>query len=85
MDKKAIQTLGNSIARRAGYGTATEIYIDRRLKPGTGKVISHTAYGYRKNTTGEYVPHAYRSRFGWKNTHYQHAETIVVLNPGKEA
>ena len=80
---KSIQTLGNSIARRAGYGLATEIKIDRRLKPGTGYVAEHVAYGYRKNTTGEYVPNKYRANFGWKNTYYQHAETIVVLNPTK--
>ena len=83
MDKKAIQTLGNAIARRAGYGTATGIKIDRRLKPGTGYVAEHVAYGYRKNTTDEYVPNIYRANFGWKNTYYQHAETIVVLNPNE--
>ena len=84
MDKKAIQILANRIARREGYGLATEIRIDRRLKPGTGRVISHTRYGYRKYTTGEYVPNKYLANFGWKNTYYQHAETVVVLNPGKE-
>ena len=83
MDKKAIQTLGNKIARQAGYSTATEIKIDRRLKPGTGYVAEHVDYGYRKNTTDEYVPHAYRNKFGWKNMYYQPAKTFVVLNPIK--
>lgn len=78
---KDMQKLANSIARKNGQGTATKIKIDRRLKKGTGKVISHTPYGYRKNTTDEYVPNAYRQKFGWKNTYYQNAETIVVINP----
>lgn len=33
--------------------------------------------GYRKNTTDEYVPNAYRANFGWKNTYYQHARLAI--------
>ena len=81
MENPEIKRLANSIARKSGYGIATIIKIDHRLKSGTGKVISRTDYGYRKYTTGEYVPNAYRNKFGWKNTYYQNAETVVALNP----
>lgn len=37
--------------------------------------------GYRKNTTGQYVPNSYRSKFGWKNTYYQSASLELTLNP----
>ena len=68
------QKRANIIARRAGYGSATSIiYGDE------DKVVSHTSYGYRKRTTGEYVPNSYRNKFGWKNTYYQRAETVVML------
>ena len=78
MVTKGAQKRANSVARRAGYGSATSIII------GDGdKVISHTPYGYRKRTTGEYVSNSYRNKFGWKNTYYQHAETVVMLK--KEA
>ena len=64
----------NSIARKNWYGKATQIIFgteDRR--------VSHTGYGYRKYTTGEYVCNKYRSNFGWKNTYYQPAETVVMV------
>ena len=64
----------NSIARKSGYGRATEIILGDE-----DKVVSHTRYGYRKYTTGEYVCNKYRSNFGWKNTFYQHAETVVTV------
>ena len=68
------QKRANSIARKEGYGTATTIvYGDE------DKVVSHTPYGYRKYTTGEYVPNSYLCNFGWKNTYYQHAKTTVML------
>ena len=64
----------NRVARAAHYGRATAIIL------GTcNRVCYHTAYGYRKCTTGEYVPRAYRANFGWKNTYYQWAETIVEI------
>ena len=71
------QKRANQIARQAGYGTATEIIFGD-----AEKVVSHTSYGYRKETTGEYVPKAYLNNFGWKNTYYQHAETVVMLRAG---
>lgn len=35
--------------------------------------------GYRKNTTGEYVPNSYLNNFGWKNTYYQHASLYITI------
>ena len=72
-----IQKFANSVARKHGHGTATSIVFDKSLQ--TPIVISHVQYGYRKNTTGEYVPNAYRKMFGWKNTYYQNAETTIGL------
>lgn len=72
--KNPIQVRANSIARKHGYGAATEIIFGNE-----DKVVSHTRYGYRKCTTGEYVPNAYRNKFGWKNTYYQNAETTVMV------
>jgi len=71
---KDIQKKANAIARKNGYGTATSIVFGNE-----NKVISHICYGYRKNTTGEYVPNKYRSNFGWENTYYQSAETEVMV------
>jgi hypothetical protein len=71
---KTLQQRANSIARKAGYHSATEIIL------GDGdRVADHTRYGYRKNTTGEYVANAYRNNFGWKNTYYQRAITVVMV------
>lgn len=64
----------NKIARAAGYGRATQIVFGSEEK-----VLRHVRYGYCKNTTGEYVSNAYRHHFGWKNTYYQPAETVVQL------
>jgi hypothetical protein len=64
----------NRIARQNGFGKATAVEFGIE-----DKVISHTCYGYRKYTTGEYVPNKYLANFGWKNTYYQHAETIVQI------
>lgn len=71
---KLYHKMANIIARQNGYGSATEI-----VRGDDNKVISHTRYGYRKYTTGEYVPNSYLSNFGWKNTYYQHACTVVML------
>lgn len=70
----AYRRTANRIARLAGYGAATAI-----IRGTESRVMSHVAYGYRKTTTGEYVPLAYRAKFGWKNTYYQSAETVVML------
>ena len=42
-------------------------------------IAGFTRCGFRKNTTGEYVPNAYRNNFGWKNTYYQHAELRIFV------
>jgi hypothetical protein len=64
----------NVIARQYGYGFATAYQFGD-----CEKIISRTNYGWRKNTTDEYVPNAYRANFGWKNTYYQNAITIVQI------
>ena len=68
------QKSANRIARAGGHGRATKIiYGDE------DKIVATTAFGYRKYTTGEYVPLAYRANFGWKNTYYQRAQCTVML------
>ena len=74
--EEKIQTMANSIARKAGYNVATTILFGNVKSP---KIIDRTPYGYRKYTTGEYVSNAYRNHFGWKNTYYQKASTTVLL------
>jgi hypothetical protein len=64
----------NAIARRAGHGRATSLIFGDQ-----DRVIDHTAFGYRKKTTGEYVPNKYLANFGWKNTYYQCARTTVMV------
>lgn len=75
---KHVRKMANIVARKAGYGSATEIRCTT-TGPIVPRVIKHTQYGYRKNTTDEYVPNSYRNNFGWKNTYYQNAETIVAI------
>jgi len=74
--EKDIQIIANVVARNEGCGSATEI---RFAKTDVAYVADHTRYGYRKITTGQYVPNKYVRNFGWKNTYYQNAETVVVL------
>jgi len=73
LTKEQVQK-ANSVARTAGYGSATSIILGSE-----DRVVYHISAGYRKRTTGEYVPHAYRAHFGWKNTYYQQAVTIVEI------
>ena len=72
--RKAIKT-ANQIARAHRCGVATEIVVGD-----DSQYLSSTAFGYRKNTTGEYVPKKYLANFGWKNTYYQHAKCKVMVN-----
>ena len=72
--RKPILT-ANQIARKAGFGRATCVIVGD-----DSKVVAYTRYGYRKWTTGEYVPNAYRCNFGWKNTYYQAAVCDVMVN-----
>ena len=71
-----IQKRANSVARKHGHGKATHVIFGYCAND---HISDSTPYGYRKNTTGEYVPNAYRNHFGWKNTYYQHAKCTVVL------
>lgn len=70
-----IQKLANSIARKYGAGKATEISFAQV----TDIQVSHIRFGWRKRTTGQYVPNAYRRKFGWKNTYYQEAITKITF------
>lgn len=60
--------IANILARKHGYLKATKVICGSNFK-----LIKAIRYGYRKFTTGEYVPHKYRCNFGWKNTYYQKA------------
>ena len=71
------QQRANAIARKAGYGKATEITYNLDIPEG---VTGGCTCGYRKRTTGQYVPKAYLRNFGWKNTYYQPAVTVVNLH-----
>lgn len=70
-----VRRRANSVARKNGYGRATLIALGTK-----DRVLDHVPFGYRKNTTYEYVPNAYRNKFGWKNTFYQNAETTVEVD-----
>ena len=72
---RTLSTEANSIARANGYSIATKINLGRE-----DRIVSRTNHGYRKHTTGEYVSNAYRNKFGWKNTYYQHALTVVEVD-----
>jgi len=72
--KKTIKT-ANQIAQTVRMRRATKIVVGDE-----SKVISNTPFGYRKKTTGEYVPKKYLANFGWKNTYYQPAECVVMVN-----
>lgn len=74
-----IQKLANSFARKHGWGRATEVIIDSEIT--VPEIRETLSYGYRKYTTGEYVPKKYLSNFGWKNTYYQHAVCVIAM-PG---
>ena len=68
------EKVANKIARSAGFKKATKIEYT-----GQNKMTECYSFGYRKYTTGEYVCNAYRAKFGWKNTYYQHAVCIVSI------
>lgn len=72
---KEQQKKANIIARKNGFNRATEI-----VKGDENKVVKYVQFGYRKYTTGEYVPNSYRSNFGWKNTYYQPAIVVVMIS-----
>ena len=74
MKRQPIET-ANQTARKKGWNKATEIQVGSETR-----IVKTTRYGYRKNTTGEYVPKKYLANFGWKNTYYQSAECVVQVN-----
>lgn len=71
-----IHTEANRTARMSGFNRATKL-----VRGDKHAVIETTEFGYRKYTTGEYVPNAYLAKFGWKNTYYQSAECVVSIPP----
>lgn len=71
---KTLKQYLNAFARENKYGFYTHIIPGEKLQ-----IIKRLPAGYRKYTTGEYVPNAYRANFGWKNTYYQHAITKIEV------
>lgn len=49
------------------------------LKKGSHFETKRIKPGYRKCTTGEYVPNSYLANFGWKNTYYQSSVAEITL------
>lgn len=76
---KTVQNAANAYAKECGWSRATAMKAAEIAEPVTGDCRQ---YGYRKFSTGEYVPNSYITNFGWKNTYYQHAvfETIVPID-----
>ena len=72
---KSFEQTANQIARRYGHSKATKVILGYQ-----SRILESVSFGYRKITTGEYVPNKYLRNFGWKNTYYQHAICIVEVN-----
>lgn len=69
--EKGIQILANTIARKYGYGTATEIKIGKSLE------VSHSSYGMA-TYSGKFFPKM--TMLKWSNGgYYRSAETVVTL------
>lgn len=73
-----------ALAKKYAYSRPNNYRGDVKVviaKPGQTSlsVVQRTRSGYRKLTNGEYVHNSYRCNFGWKNTYYQHAETVVAV------
>lgn len=73
---KTIQNAANAYAKEKHWNKATALKAADIDPPRMGAC---KRYGYRKHTTGEYVPHKYRIHFGWKNTYYQNAVSEVIV------
>lgn len=71
---KTLKQYCNAVARECGYGFCTHIIPGEKLQ-----IIERVRTGYRKYTTGQYVPNKYLANFGWKNTYYQHAITKIEV------
>ncbi len=79
---KSIDQYANAVARQHGSGFATTITVAADPDfPVLAKIGRRVAFGYRKKSNDQYVPNAYRARFGWKNTYYQSAKCEVIVNP----
>lgn len=76
--QRVVKSMVKTVLRREGtnWQALNKVYF----APASGTTISHTRRGYRKNTTGEYVSHAYRRNFGWKNTFYQSSDLRITLS-----
>ncbi|NCU38995.1 hypothetical protein EOL96_08230 [Candidatus Saccharibacteria bacterium] len=73
---KTLKQAANAFAKQDGWNRATAVKAAETEEPSMGEC---TRYGYRKRTTGEYVPNAYLANFGWKNTYYQNAVSEVSV------
>ena len=72
---KTLKQFANAFVRRESTGnSATKLIPGEKLE-----IVHHLDFGYRKKTTGEYVPNKYLNNFGWKNTYYQHAVNEVEI------
>ena len=68
------QQIANTVARRSGYHRATA------FEQAEVTAIAYSVpCGYRKRSTGAYVPNAY-VRKGWSSVYYQVAICVVTLS-----
>lgn len=75
-EQRKIQKLANSIARKSGYGIATEIVFGNVSKP---KILKASSFYYTtKNGDIIFHPSAY-SKKGFSNMIYNHAYCKVLL------
>jgi len=75
-DCKSIKNAATLFARENGRNKATKIIPIPGEFP---EILKSVDFGYRKCTTGEYVPNKYLNNFGWKNTYYQWAVCEVGI------
>ena len=73
--KRVLAKVRREIVHHRTNWAVTDVRVRHGEKPET----EYTYYGYRKNTTGEYVSNSYRRNFGWKNTFYQAASLVIRL------
>jgi len=78
MEEREVLRKARSFAMRHGFG-AQSVRVEIRPELTEPKILSRTDPGYRKKTTGQYVPNKYLQNFGWKNTYYQCADTLVGM------
>ena len=74
---KTVKQYANAWIRSENKGSiATDLKVGSSETPILGKDLD---CGFRKKTTGEYVPNAYMNNFGWKNCYYQPSVREVFI------